>query len=138
VDYPIPVLDGDSKPYWEGVEQGELRIQLCSDCNKHIFYPRSICPHCFSDHVEWVTASGRGRIHSYTVVHQSYGPFAAQTPFVVAIIELEEGVRLMSRVVGSREHIAIDKPVEVFFEKPDDNLTLPYFKITEYSSREST
>ncbi|MCL6599829.1 MAG: Zn-ribbon domain-containing OB-fold protein [Alicyclobacillus macrosporangiidus] len=127
--WPKPEVDGDSRPFWEGLNQGELRIQRCEDCGRHIFYPRSICPDCFSDRVCWVRASGRGRIYSYTVVHRAQGPFVQDAPYVVAIVELEEGVRMMSRIVGPREEVAIEKPVRVVFTRVDDELVLPFFEV---------
>jgi uncharacterized OB-fold protein len=98
---PAPVPDGDSKVFWEGVAQGKLLIQRCDACQRFIFYPRSICPHCFADTLSWVEAQGTGTIYSYTVVHRAFGPFAGQTPFVVAIVELTEGVRMMTRITSS-------------------------------------
>jgi uncharacterized OB-fold protein len=126
---PHPVPDGDSRPYWEGVTAGELRIQRCQDCVRAVFYPRALCPHCSSTHLTWERASGHGTIYSYTVVHQAYGPFAGQVPFVVALIDLEEGVRLLSRIAGARESVQIGAPVHVVFERVDDELTLPYFAL---------
>lgn len=126
---PTVVRDGDTTEYWEGIDRGELRLQQCVDCGRNIFYPRSVCPHCMSDRLRWITATGRGRIYSYTVVHRSFGPFADQAPFVVAIVELEEGVRMMTRIVGRREEVRIDAPVEVTFVQADEELTLPYFKL---------
>lgn len=127
--FPKPVVDSDSKPFWDGLGRNELMIQKCEDCQQHIFYPRFLCPHCFSDQVSWIKASGLGEIYSYTVVHRAFGPFAEQTPYVVAIVELEEGVRMMTRIIGDREEIAIGKPVSVTYEQIDEELTLPYFKL---------
>ncbi|GAA4714923.1 Zn-ribbon domain-containing OB-fold protein [Brevibacillus fulvus] len=126
---PKPVIDSDSRPFWEGLKRRELWIQKCDACQQAIFYPRLLCPHCFSEQVSWVRATGRGEIYSYTVVHRAFGPFAEQTPYVVAIVELEEGVRMMTRIVGDRADIAIGKPVMVTFEQIDDELTLPYFAL---------
>ncbi|HEY7416451.1 MAG TPA: Zn-ribbon domain-containing OB-fold protein, partial [Ktedonobacteraceae bacterium] len=117
--FPGPMLqhDSDSRPYWEGLNQGELRIQRCNACSRAVFYPRAICPHCFSDQLSWMVATGKGTIYSYTVAHQAFGRFAETTPFVVAIVELEEGARMMTRIIDSpREHIAIGKAVQVTFE----------------------
>ncbi len=69
--FPQIILDGDSQVYWEGIARGELRIQRCAACTRYVFYPRSICPHCFSDRLSWVVASGKGTIYSYTPVHIS-------------------------------------------------------------------
>lgn len=124
--------DSDSRPYWEGLAQGELRIQYCNACSKAVFYPRSICPYCHADSLSWIVASGKGIIYSYTVAHQGFGPFAEDVPFVVAIVELEEGVRMMSRIVDTpRERIAVGTAVNVTFESVDDNLTLPYFRLVQ-------
>ena len=122
--------DGESRPYWEGLAQGELRIQRCSSCAKAVFYPRSLCPHCFSDQLVWITASGKGTIYSYTVAHQAFGPFATDVPFVVALVELEEGVRMMTRIIdATREQLTIGAGVQVTFERVGEDLTLPYFRM---------
>ncbi|HLZ62192.1 MAG TPA: Zn-ribbon domain-containing OB-fold protein [Ktedonosporobacter sp.] len=124
--------DSDSRPYWEGLAQGELRIQRCNVCSKAVFYPRSICPHCHADQLAWIVASGKGTIYSYTVAHQGFGPFAADVPFIVAIVELEEGVRMMSRIVDApRERVAVGVAVSVTFETVGEDLTLPYFRLVE-------
>ena len=124
--------DSDSIPYWEGLALGELRIQRCNSCSKAVFYPRAICPHCFSDQLTWTVASGKGTIYSYTVAHQAFGSFAADVPFVVALIELEEGVRMMSRLLDApRERVTVGAAVQVTFEKVEEDLTLPYFRLLE-------
>jgi uncharacterized OB-fold protein len=122
--------DSETRPYWEGLAQSELRIQRCDACSRAVFYPRSICPHCHADQLSWIVASGRGTIYSYTVAHQAFGMFADETPFIVAIIELEEGVRMMSRIIDApRERVAIGLPVQVTFETVGENITLPYFRL---------
>lgn len=124
--------DGDSRIYWEGIAQGELRIQRCDACARAVFYPRSICPYCHSDQLSWIVATGKGTIYSYTVAHQAYGAFAGETPFVVAIVELEEGVRMMTRIVDSpRERVTIGTLVQVSFGASAEGITLPYFRLVE-------
>ncbi len=124
--------DSDSRLYWEGLAQGELRIQRCDACSKTVFYPRSICPHCHADQLSWMVASGKGTIYSYTVAHQGFGLFAEDAPFVVAIVELEEGVRMMSRIVDApRERVVVGAGVRVTFESVSEDLTLPYFRLDE-------
>lgn len=127
----IPIdSDGDSRMYWEGIARGELLIQRCDACSRPVFYPRSICPHCFSDQLSWIAASGKGTIYAYTVVHQAFGAFAGDVPFIVAIVELEEGVRMMTRIIGSsRERVTIGAPVRVTFESVTEDVTLPYFRL---------
>jgi uncharacterized protein len=128
---PQPLIDGDSQVYWEGLAQGELRIQRCDACSRHVFYPRSICPHCFSDRLSWVTATGKGKVYSYTVAHQAFGSFAAEVPYVIAVVELEEGVRMMTRIIGApRERVKIGASVGVTFASVGEGLTLPYFQLT--------
>ena len=130
--FPVPVPDGDSRPFWDGVQQHKLLIQRCEACQKFIFYPRSHCPHCFSEQLAWVQASGNGTIYSYTVVHQAYGPFAEQVPFVVALIELQEGVRMMSRITDAPPEAArVGAPVQVTFVQVAEGVTLPYFQLVE-------
>ena len=124
--------DSDSRPYWEGLIQGELRIQRCNACSKAVFYPRSICPHCHAASLSWIVASGKGTVYSYTVAHQGFGSFAEDVPFIVAIVELEEGVRMMSRIVDApRERVAIGNAVQVTFERVGEDFTLPYFRLVE-------
>lgn len=129
---PFPVPDGDSRPFWEGVAQHKLLIQRCESCQRFIFYPRSLCPYCFSEAPAWVEASGVGTIYSYTVAHQAFGPFAAQVPFVVAIVELAEGVRMMTRITGAEPaSVRIGAAVRVVFEQAGENVMLPYFQLVE-------
>ncbi|HEU5382754.1 MAG TPA: Zn-ribbon domain-containing OB-fold protein [Ktedonobacteraceae bacterium] len=124
--------DSDSQQYWEGIARGELRIQRCDACSRAVFYPRAICPHCFSNQLSWIVATGRGTIYTYTVAHQAFGLFASEVPFVVALVELEEGVRMMTRIIDApRERIAIGAPVHVTFTPVNENVTLPYFRLDE-------
>jgi uncharacterized OB-fold protein len=123
--------DSDSRPYWEGLAQGELRIQRCDVCSRAVFYPRSICPHCHADQLSWIVASGRGIIYSYTVAHQAFGVFAEDAPYIAAIVELEEGVRMMTRIDAPRERVSIGLAVHVTFETMGENITLPYFRLSE-------
>jgi uncharacterized OB-fold protein len=124
--------DNESLPYWEGLAQGELRLQRCDVCLRAIFYPRALCPHCFAETLSWIVATGKGVIYSYTVAHQAFGAFAEGVPFVVALVELEEGVRMMTRIIDApREQIAIGKRVQVSFEKIGEELVLPYFRLIE-------
>ncbi|HEU5230087.1 MAG TPA: Zn-ribbon domain-containing OB-fold protein [Ktedonobacteraceae bacterium] len=122
--------DSDSRPYWEGLAQGELRIQRCDACSRAIFYPRALCPHCHSEKLSWIVASGKGTLYSYTVAHQAFGAFSADAPFVIAIVELEEGVRMMSRIIDApREQVAIGAKVQVTFQQIGEDLTVPYFRL---------
>jgi hypothetical protein len=118
---PIPVVDGDSAPFWNGCREGKLLIQRCLTCGNHLFYPRVVCPHCMSDRIEWTESSGRGKVYSFTVARVPAGEaFAEDVPYVVALVELEEGVRMMTNLTGvSPDDVRCDMPVEVVFEERD-------------------
>jgi len=131
-DKPLPVIDHDSAPYWEAARAGRLDIPLCGDCGKHHFYPRAICPYCHSANLRFDTVSGRGEIHTFTIARRPAGPaFADDVPYVVALIQLEEGPRMMSRVqTGDPGGVRIGARVEVVFVKATDEITFPYFRMT--------
>jgi uncharacterized protein len=94
---PYPEPDDVTQPFWDGIAAGALRLQRCGACGRHVFYPRAVCPHCTSDRLEWVDASGRATIHSHTLVHRA--PPGFTPPYVIALVDLEEGVRMMTRLV---------------------------------------
>ena len=127
---PVPTVHPWSRAFWEGTRAGKLLIQRCRSCRGNVFYPRLSCPHCFAADLEWVQSRGRGVIYSYTVVHNNApSAFAGDTPYVVAVIRLEEGVQMLSNIVDcDSEELRCDMPVEVTFEKLDDDFTLPKFR----------
>ncbi|MBI2207241.1 MAG: Zn-ribbon domain-containing OB-fold protein [Candidatus Rokubacteria bacterium] len=118
MDLPLPAVTPETAPYWDGARDGKLLLQRCLACRAVRFYPRRTCPACWSPDVEWIEASGRGRIASFTVIHRPPAPaFAGRVPYVVALIDLDEGPRMMANVVGDRAlEVAIDDAVEVIFE----------------------
>ncbi len=130
IEKPLPRPTEDSAPYWEAARNGELRMQRCSDCGHLRFPPAILCPRCLSENAEWVRLSGRGRVFSWIVVHQSQHPaFNADAPYNVAIVELEEGPRLHANIVGcANDAIFIGMPVEVVFEKVSEEIALPKFR----------
>lgn len=123
---PYPVPDRDTAPFWEGARQGELRIQRCTACGRHLFYPRAVCPHCMADSLEWVAAAGTGTVYSFTEVHRTSEEFRAEVPFVVGLIELTEGVRMMARLDVAEPVVGMS--VQVVFNRVSDELSLPHFK----------
>ena len=127
---PVPQVNPWAKPFWEAAREEKLKIQKCRDCSEPIFYPRIACPHCFSDDVEWVEASGKGTVYSYTVVtNNAPSAFIQDMPFVIAIVKLEEGVQMLSNIVAcDPSDVRCDMPVEVTFEKLDEEFTLPKFR----------
>jgi uncharacterized OB-fold protein len=129
-DKPIPPVQPWGEPFWAGARERRLVIQKCVSCKKYVFYPRLGCPFCFSDRLEWVQASGRGTVYSYSVVRNNPpSSFMDDLPFVIAIVELEEGVRMMTNIVDcDPEVVDCDMPVQVTFERLNDEITLPKFK----------
>jgi uncharacterized OB-fold protein len=137
-DKPTPPIDPWTKPYWEAARAERLLIQFCPDCKKHVFYPRRRCPFCFSDHLEWVEASGRGEIYAYTVVENNApSAFIADMPFVIAIVRLEEDVRMMTNIVDcDPAALHSQMTVEVTFEKLTGEITLPKFRPVTGATRD--
>lgn len=127
---PLPQPTPWSKPFWDGCKRHEFLIQRCKDCQRPIFFPKLFCPYCLSPNPEWVKASGRGKVYTYTVVY-SYGPteFSEDTPYIIGVIDLEEGVRMMSNIVECPpEKVRCDMEVEVVFDDVTEETTLPKFR----------
>jgi len=127
---PLPDPELDSQLFWEGCKRHELILKECLSCGMHRFVSRLFCPRCQAEETRWVKGSGKGEVYTYTVMHQPYHPaFAPDLPYVVAIIELEEGVRLISNVIGCRpQEVDVGMKVEVVFDDVTDEVTLPKFK----------
>ena len=127
---PRPEEPELTEPFWEGTKRGELLIPRCSFCDEFFWYPREACPRCLQANWEWAPVSGRARLHTYTIVHQPAHPgFADDVPYAFAVIQLDEGVRMMSNVVDCPvEDLAINMPLEVVFDSVTDDWTLVKFK----------
>ena len=128
---PVPKPTPETAEFWAGARRGELRIQRCRACGNAYFYPRPICPRCNSTDVEWFTASGRGRLYSYVINHRAPPNFRDYAPYVIAVVELDEGPRMMTNIVGVEpkpENLPIDLPVEVTFERLNDEISVPLFQ----------
>jgi uncharacterized protein len=127
---PIPRPDAVSAPYWEAAARGELLIQECTSCGHRQFYPRAVCTDCGGD-VDWLTCSGRGTVHTFTVIRQNHAkPFKDELPYVVAIVELEEGPRMMGNVTGiDADDMQIGTPVEVYFVQAEEGVAVPFWRL---------
>ena len=120
-----------SAPYWEGCNRGELLLARCNDCSKPFYYPRILCPHCGSRDLGWIQASGTGTVWSFSHVHVSfYGKrWESQLPYTPVLIDLDEGVRMMSRLVGDgREGVKIGDRVKVAFIEIEKQ-KIPFFSL---------
>jgi hypothetical protein len=130
---PIPPTSELTAPYWEAARRGELVVQRCGACDERPFPPRARCPRCGADSLAFAPVSGRGTVYSYTVAQRAPHPvFSGQLPLVVAIVELAEGPRLFTNVVGcDPASVTVGMAVEVAFEPIDDSeLVLPVFTPT--------
>lgn len=131
--YPAPVRKQFNQRFWDGIENGQLLIQECVACGETTHPPRTKCPSCFGDLV-WIEASGTGSIYSFGVVHRPNQPavFDEYTPILMAVVELEEGPRMVSNLVDcTADSIAIGDSVSVVFEDVADGVTLPKFEPTK-------
>jgi uncharacterized OB-fold protein len=125
---PLPKPTPTSRPFWDAARRHELTIQRCGACKSYVFYPRDRCPRCFADQLEWQRVSGRGRVYSYTVVRRASARSFGDGPYVLAIVELDEGPRMTSNIVAPPEKVRVDMPVEVFFDDVTPDRTLVKFK----------
>jgi uncharacterized protein len=130
---PLPVPTTETAPYWRAAHEGRLDIQRCRACARHQFYPRRFCTACLSDQLEWVTACGRAHIYTYTVCHVAAHPaFESRVPYAMAMVELEEGVRLLAGIVDTPlDKLAIGAPLELRFERIAETLALPMFRVAD-------
>jgi uncharacterized OB-fold protein len=129
---PLPDTRNAGEKYWQAAAQGVLLVPKCLACARAFWHPRPRCPHCGSDQVDWITASGKGSVHTFTVVRQSGDPyFKSRLPYMVAMVELDEGPRMMSNIVDcAPEKLAIGMRVAVLFEAAagTEGIAIPLFR----------
>ena len=127
---PRPMNETLSKPFWEATKRHELVLPRCRTCSKIFFYPREQCPNCYSSDLDWTQVSGKGRLYTFTVVHQTAHPaFQPESPHIYAIIQLNEGPRMPSNLIGCEiEDARIDMAVEAVFDDASDEYTLVKFR----------
>ncbi len=119
----------ETRHYWDGALVGELRLQRCESCEKAYFPPRPFCPLCSSPRVQVFVASGKATLYSYAIHHRPVPGFTP--PFALAVVQLEEGPRLMSNIVDveqTPQALALDMELEVTFLRIDDDIALPVFR----------
>jgi uncharacterized OB-fold protein len=132
---PLPKPTPETRHFWEGTRAGELRLQRCDRCAHVYFPPRPFCPACASRAVTVFAASGRATLASYVISHRPHPAF--EGPYAIALVELEEGPRMMTNIVGcpqTPEALVLDMPLEVTFAVQSEEITLPLFRPAEVSA----
>jgi len=126
---PMPEVQPWSMKFWEGTKEGKLLIQTCESCKSKIFYPRKYCPECWSDKLGWMQSSGKRTIYSFTTAYSMVEPrFMDELPYTIAYVDLDEGIRMMTRIVDCKpEDIKIGMKVEVVFT-PRGDFSFPFFR----------
>jgi len=128
---PLPVPTPESRPFWHAAREHRLSIPYCDRCARWFFYPRPLCPFCLGDSVTWRDASGRGVLVTFVINPRGPRNFPIAGPYVVGVVELAEGPRMMSRIVDVEpvpERLACDMPLEVGFEDLTPTISLPVFR----------
>jgi len=135
-DRAVPHPDDTYRPFFEAAARGELLYQRCPECGHAQFYPRPICTACGADPA-WATASGRGHVHTFTTVRQNHAaPFKDELPYVVAMVELEEGVRMMSNVTGCEpQEVHIGLELEAYAVECTEGIAVPFWRPRRPSAR---
>lgn len=130
VNRPIPSPTQATRPFWDAAAQGRLVFQRCSECKQAQSTPRLFCRHCMSEHLQWEASAGRGSIYTFTVNYRAANPHMTdKLPYVVAVVQLDEGVRLMANIVNvAPEAVRIGDRVRVCFLKLTETLSLPQFE----------
>ena len=129
----LPRIDEENKWFWEACARHELILQKCRACSTLRYTPRALCPACLSAETDYVRSSGRGRVYTFTVTVQNQAPgFREELPYVLAYVELDDGPRILSNVVGiPPEEVSVGMPVAVEFEDVAEGLSLPKFRKAE-------
>jgi uncharacterized OB-fold protein len=124
----IPQVTSELKPFFDAARNHQLAVQKCANCGKLRFPAAPLCLACDSDKASWVPVSGRGQVFSFTIMHRAYHP-AFKAPYTLAVIELDEGVKMTSNLIGIEpSKVKCGMPVEVMFDKLNEEVTLPRFK----------
>ena len=127
---PVPHVDEESRPFWEACARHELYVQQCRACGRVFYYPRGFCLHDLTADFDWLRCSGKGTVYTFTVTRQNQSAgFRDTLPYVMAYVELEEGVRMLTNIVDcDPEQVRIGMPVEVTFEDLTDEVSVPLFR----------
>ena len=126
----VPTVEDETREYWEAAKQGRLLVKHCNACGAVHHYPRPFCPFCWSEDVEWREVSGRGTLYTYSIVYRNdLEPFSGWGAYVPAVVELDEGPRLMTTIVDCpHDQLAVGMPVEVVFRELTEEWAAPDFR----------
>ena len=126
LDKPLPAPTPTSRPFWDALHDGRVRLQQCVDCSGWVFYPRTRCSHCLSDQLVWREVSGHGTLYTFTIARQPTAPqFADESPQLLAVVETDEGVRLTTTLVNVAEaDIKIGMQLRPYFDRVTPDVTL--------------
>jgi uncharacterized OB-fold protein len=128
--FDLPTIEPETQPFWDAAAEERLLIQRCDDCGRWQYYPRPFCKVCWSRNVSWAEASGRATLYTFSIVRQNdLPPFDERVPYVTAIVDLEEGPRMVSEVVDCPlDEVEIGMPLEVTYRDLAEGLKLPVFR----------
>lgn len=131
ISKPVPAITPDMREFFDGARAGRLMVQKCDSCGQLRFPAHELCSKCNSTASRWVQVCGRGEVFSFNIMHQLYHPgFASEVPYAVVMVELEEGCKFVSNLLGVKPHeIKCGMPVEVTFEKLNDEVSMPKFRL---------
>ncbi len=119
---PVPVINEETKDFWDATAEGKLLIKKCLDCGEFHYYPRSICPFCMSDNTQWYESDGKGTLYTYSVFR------AIEIPYCIAYVTLDEGVSMMTKIIDvDFDDIQIGMPLKVSFVDTGEGCALPFF-----------
>lgn len=129
--FDLPTIEDDSRPFWDAAREGRFLVRKCNACGEVHHYPRTFCPACWSSDVEWLEASGRGTIYTWsTVFVNDMAPFDERLPYIAAIVELEEGPLVMTNIVEcDSSQLTIGAAVKVAYREIDEQTTAPVFTL---------
>jgi len=127
---PLPHLDEENRAWWEALQRHELYIQKCANCGDLRYYPRALCTSCMSSQVQWIKCSGRATVYTFTTTYQNQAAgFRESLPYIMAYVELEEGLKMLTNLVDCQpEQAKIGMPVEVVYEDVTPAVTLAKFR----------
>ncbi|MQF83072.1 hypothetical protein FIM02_02790 [SAR202 cluster bacterium AD-802-E10_MRT_200m] len=127
---PIPSPTPETQKFWESCRQQAMELPQCQSCGEFHFYPRSICPYCWSVDLKWVKSTGFARLYSYVISHRAPAGFESNVPYVIAVVELDEGIRMMTNLVEIAPNpcsLSIGMPLRISYQEISESITLPNF-----------